>query len=233
MEVDAKSVANFFCYVIMSAAMYYYAYLFLKKKNYFLGVEWLVLATSAGNFAVYHLTHSQLQWDIMIWFDAFSRAFGMTLLTIAGMMAASHLYKPSITVDVWLFSVTMLLTCLIWVDSVEPLLPWIYIVSWYIFAAYLVWFTKKLFAGGETLAAAHLGIGTVLLTIIHTIYDFYEIPGDKENVFINFYFLAGIAWTYLYSVIYYSYEAMERITSAKEPHMRGVVAAEKLWIPQD
>ena len=51
---------------------------------------------------------------------------------------------------------------------------------------------------------------TISLTILHTAYDFYKIPGDETNLFFNFYFVAFLVWAYGYSAMYYGYLALEQ-----------------------
>lgn len=215
--MELRSLLICFASIAMCVALYVYGYRFVKLKNYFLGVEWLILATSAANFAFYWVTYSQISWDIMVFLDAFSRMFGVTLVAVLGMMAATHKYNPPISTDVWLFAVTLAATAvLLYVEIFEPLLPYIYLTTWYLTLIYLIYVTRKLYLAGETAVTVHMTIGLILITIVLTIYDFFPIPGDETNLIFNFYFIAMLTWGYGFSVFYFAYVALLRIADARD-----------------
>ena len=203
--------------ILLSVVMFIYGFKFLKKRNYLLGLEWLVIAVSGANFAFYWITTSSTSYTIMIYFDAFSRLFGIPIIGILGMMVVSHHYKPTISLDIWAFLLSIVGTGLLLnVAFFEPLLPYIYLALWYIFVAYLCYFAARLFSCGETKVGLHLTIAIVLSTLLHTAYDFYTIPGDETNIVFNFWFIALLVWSYLFAVIYYAYDALDR-QSAGDP----------------
>jgi len=209
--VDLRTLLLFLACILMSAMLYLYGFRFLKKKNNCLGWEWLILASSAANFAFYWVTYSQASYDLMIFLDAFSRAFGIAPIAIIGMMAVTHQYKPSLRFDVSVYALGMLATAwMLSVDFMEPVLPYFLLIAYYVFAVYLIYFTRRLFAVGATAVAVHMSVAIAVTSVLHTMYDFYTIPGEETNIVFNFFFLALLAWTYLFSMIYYGYIALER-----------------------
>ena len=215
--MDLRTLLLFLGCVLMSATLYYFGFKFLKKKNYCLGWEWLILASSAANYGFYWLTFSETSYDLVIYLDTFSRAFGMVPIAVLGMLAVTHRYEPPFSVDIWLYASTLVATAIIlYLDFMEPILPYFLLIAWYVFVAYLIYFTKRIFDAGATAVALHMTIATIITTILHSIYDFWTIPGEETNVVFNFSFLALLAWSYLFSVIYYGYVALERANTSTE-----------------
>lgn len=201
---------------MLSFVMFKYGLKFLKERNYLLGIEWLIIGVSGLNFAFYWITLSEYSYSLMIYLDAFSRLFGIPVIGILGMMSVSHHYKPSHSIDIWIFVTSLIGTAiLLYTGFFDSSLPYIYLAMWYVFAAYLCYFDMHLFSNGKTKIAIYLLIAIVFSTALHTAYDFYAIPGDDTNVFLNFWVIALVVWSYLFSVIYYAYAALER--SAPKP----------------
>lgn len=73
---------------------------YLVKRNGLLGFESLVVTFSATNLMINALTGNPAFFEVSIFCDAFSRGFGVPVITIAAMMAVTHRYKPSILGDV-------------------------------------------------------------------------------------------------------------------------------------
>lgn len=220
--MELRTLLIIFSCLVTFASLGFFGIKFLQKKNYLLGIEWLILSASSGNFAVYWLTFAEAQYNVAIFFDAFSRLAGMTLITILGMMVVSHRFKPSTRFDTWAYVISAAATVLVlyvYEEVISPWLAYIYLGIWYVTAIYLADFCRRLFAVGRVAVGLHMIIATLSLTILHTAYDFYEIPGNETNLLLNFYFIAFIVWAYGYSAMYYGYIALEqeseRITDAR------------------
>lgn len=199
---------------VMVAAGATYGCKFLKKGNYLLGLEWLIVALSGTNFFFYALSGSEFLYRISYFFDAFSRGFGFTVIAVAGLMAVTHKYKPSILVDIAFFVLSGLVTvALVAADVVTPAKPWFYLVMWSAFSLYLAYFAWRLLAAGEKAHA--LGVIVVVLTCqaIASIYDFYPIPGDDDQHTL-FYIAALLSWGYALFELYFAYGALERVEEA-------------------
>ncbi len=216
--MELRSLILMLASIMLCLVMCTYGTKFLKKRNYLLGIEWWIVGVSGANFALYWITLSQTSYAIMLYLDAFSRLFGIPVIGILGMMAVSHHWRPSVIVDAWVFLVSIIGTAiLLYAEFFEASLPYIYLVMWYAFAAYLCYFAMRLFSHGETAVAINLSIAIVASTALHTAYDFYALPGDETNIFLNFWFLALVVWSYLFSVMYYAYDALDRASSVTHP----------------
>jgi hypothetical protein len=208
--MDAKTIVFLLADVLMVAAGIVYGWKFVRKRNYLLGIEWWVVATSGTNFFFYALTNSQFLYDISYFFDAFSRAFGLPLIGVAGLMAVTHRYRPSGLTDVlWFVGCIAGTVVLVSVDAVAPAKPWFYLVMWTLYSFYLAYFAWRLLQAG---ARAHaLGMTVVLVTsqVIATVYDFFHIPGDDAQHTL-FYIAALSTWAYSLFETYHAYCALER-----------------------
>jgi len=211
--MDLRTVLIIVSCLVTFASLGFFGIKFLQKKNYLLGIEWLILSASSGNFAVYWITFSEAQYQIAVFFDAFSRLAGMTLITILGMMVVSHRFKPSTRFDVWTYAVSAVATVLalyVFEGMMSHWLAYLYLGIWYVTALYLADFCRRLFSVGRVATGWHMVVATLTLTILHTAYDFYEIPGNETNVFLNFYVIAFLVWAYGYSAMYFGYIALEQ-----------------------
>jgi hypothetical protein len=76
------------------------------QGNFLLGLEWLIVAFSGSNLLIFLLTQSQVSYGISFFLDAFSRGFGIPIVTVLGLMAVTHNFKPSKLKDAALFVIT-------------------------------------------------------------------------------------------------------------------------------
>lgn len=201
------------CLAAFSLALTGFAYgaKFIRKKNYLIGVEWFILATSSSNAVVFFATNSPLSFRIAHFFDTFSRAFGVPVVVPIGMMALTHAMKPSVRTDVWIFGLSTFATFgLLTVGSFQPVLPYFLLIMWCVYSIYLVYFAIVLFQAGEGGQAIGVTIANVTSLGVAAIYDFYKIPGEDTNVIFNFFTIALFTWSYMTVQLYYAYCALER-----------------------
>ncbi|MCC7706048.1 hypothetical protein IGS59_27775 [Janthinobacterium sp. GW460P] len=188
---------------------------FLKKRNYLLGGELLVVGFSATNLLINALTELPAFLNVSLFCDAFSRAFGIPVITVAGMMVATHRFRPSTLLDVTLFTAGLAVTVFVWqADFLSAVKPYFYLVMWTLFSVYLLGFAFRLARAGEKLQAASVVLAMLFAQTIASIYDFYHIPGDDDHVI--FYSFALLAWSFLGFSLYHAYCALERLQS--RPH---------------
>lgn len=186
-----------------------YGVKFLKKRNYLLGVEWLIVTFSATNFLVFALGEIQGAYTVSFFCDAFSRAFGIPVITTLGLMAVTHGYRPQVRVDVLLFAAAIAGTAvLVAAEAVAPYKAVFYVTMWTLFSLYLAYFICRLAAVRAYRHALAVSLVLAACQGIASIYDFYRIPGDDEQYI--FYILAGLSWSSLCVVLYYAYGALER-----------------------
>ncbi|MEX6867297.1 hypothetical protein AB2D15_34770, partial [Pseudomonas aeruginosa] len=75
----------------------------IRRKNYLLGLEFLIVGISASNFTTFIATGWQANYNIAIFLDAFSRGVGVPVIATLGLMAVTHDYKPSPAKDILIF----------------------------------------------------------------------------------------------------------------------------------
>lgn len=208
--MDPRTLSICIGAIALAATGFYYGVKFCKIRNYLIGIEWFALATSSTNFMIYELTHSPINYVGVEFLDTFSRAFGLPIVTVAGMMVLTHRFKPSISADVILFVLPSLGTLALLTNYFSPDLKYILLIMWSFFTIYLIYFATVLHKYGEKLHAFGIVCAAVSNQTIAYMYDFYKIPGDATNVFLNFYTIALYVWSYLTIQVYYSYCALQR-----------------------
>jgi hypothetical protein len=207
--MDLKVIILCLATVLLLATSLVYGVKFLRKKNYLLGLEWLVVTLSTTNLLIYLLGQVQLAYGISFFCDAFSRAFGIPVIATAGLMALTHRYVPSKTVDILFFAGSIAGTAvLVSADFMAGPLPYFYLLMWTAFSFYLAYFAWRLMRAGENRHALGVIIALAAGQAIATIYDFYKIPGDEEQTI--FFTLALTTWSYMLAELYYAYGALER-----------------------
>ncbi|MCA8022511.1 hypothetical protein [Burkholderia metallica] len=214
--MDSRSLVLCLASGLLATTTAIYGWKFLKKRNYLLGIEWLVVTVSSSNALIYFATQYETSGLISHFLDAFSRGFGMPIVAVAGLMAVTRGYKPSGWQDVALFGLSVAGTVVLVSGIFARELPYFYVVMWGWLTIYLAGFVRKLLAAGERFHAMTSAIAAVTSLAIACIYDFYPIPGDAHNVVLNFYVLALVTWSYLTVVLYYGYCALERAGQARD-----------------
>lgn len=208
---DPKTLILFAACVFFLSTLAFGAVKFFQKGNLILGAEWALMAISLTNLTTWTFTQWQWQYDFVLYLDAFSRVAGMNLLVVFGFLAVTHNYKSRVLEDFLIFlGIGTTAAILMYVDFMEPIRPYIFFAVYFMFLPFLIMLTWKLFSMGERALGIHMAITTLLLTYIHSIADFYPIPGDATNLVYNFAFMALTFWAYGYLVIYFSYVALER-----------------------
>ncbi|HCF0446458.1 TPA: hypothetical protein NH694_004693, partial [Pseudomonas aeruginosa] len=90
------------CILLVISGLFYGA-AFIRRKNYLLGLEFLIVGISASNFTTFIATGWQANYNIAIFLDAFSRGVGVPVIATLGLMAVTHDYKPSPAKDILIF----------------------------------------------------------------------------------------------------------------------------------
>ena len=212
--MDARLLSICIGAIALAATGFYYGFKFCQKRNYLIGVEWFALAISSSNFMAYELTHANITYLGVLFLDTFSRAFGLPIVTVAGLMVLTHGLRPAIRTDVLLFGGTAIATLLLLMDAMAPTLPYFLLAMWTVFTIYLVYFAYRLWLLGEKAHAFGVIVAAASNQTIAYMYDFYKIPGNETNIILNFYTIALFTWAYLTVQIYYSYCAMQRAVDA-------------------
>jgi hypothetical protein len=207
--METKDVVALLTCVLLISSGGIYGIKFLRKGNVLLGLEWLIVAFSGSNLLIFLLTQSQISYGISFFCDAFSRGFGIPIVTVLGLMAVTHNYKPSKLKDAAIFTITFASTLvMIKADFMVKPLPYFYVAMWFAYSLYLAYFISRLVRAGERLHALGVTVAAVSGLIVACIYDFYPIPGDDTKaIFLS---IALVTWSYMMIQLYYAFFALER-----------------------
>ncbi len=218
--MDIKETLALLSCVLLVLCGYIYGAKFVRRGNYLLGFEWMIVAFSGTNLLIWMLIQADLpglakiNYSISHFLDAFSRGFGIPIVAVLGLMAVTHSFKPSVVKDALIFTVTFAATfVLIKADFMVKPLPYYYVIMWGVYTLYLAYFIWKLVGVGEKWHALGVTIGTVLGLMVACIYDFFPIPGDETKVV--FLTIALVSWSYMMVQLYYSYFAFERAKTVR------------------
>ncbi|MBP0620892.1 hypothetical protein [Cupriavidus consociatus] len=209
--MDLRSLVLVLSSALLALTSFVYGWKFMKSRNYLLGVELWIVGISSTNAIGFFSTGSEVLYEISHFFDAFSRGFGIPIISILGLMAVTHGYKPSIRQDVVVFLASFAgAFVLVGTSFMGGALPYYYLVMWTLMSLYLLYFIKRLLGVGATFQAMALLVALIASQAIACINDFYKIPGEETNVVFNFFTLALCTWAYFSAAIYYAYSALER-----------------------
>lgn len=198
----------------MIAVGFTYGIKFIRNyRNYLLGIEWIVVATSGTNFLIYGLLKAgqdSPMYAFAYFLDAFSRSVGITLILVLGLMKVTHRYKPSAAVDIGAFALAGVVGFLLSTYAEEIGTPGkiFYIVVNVLTTFFLIYFSKRLWDIGERGHAVWAGLATACGFLIAATYDFVHIPGDDAEHTI-FYIFALSTWGLQMFVYYRAYRAFD------------------------
>jgi len=182
-------------------------------KNYLLGLEWIIVATSGTNFLIYGLVkagHDSPMYTFSFFLDAFSRSVGFTLILVLGLMKVTHRYKPSATVDIGAFALATVAGLLLFqfAETIGTPAKIFYIVVNVLTTIFLIYFVKRLWGIGERGHAVWAAVATACGFVIASTYDFVHIPGDDAEHTI-FYIFALSTWGLQLFTYYRAYRAFD------------------------
>jgi hypothetical protein len=199
--------------VCMLTAGCYYGVKFIRQHNLLLGLEWLVIGVSGTNvlfLAATGVAHASFSYHLMVFFDAFSRSFGMTLIIVLGMLAVTRGYRPSWVVEVGTVGAAIVvgLNRALDVRPVEPGWAIFYLVMNLAVALFMFAVAARLWRIGKRRDATGVFVATALGAFVAVIYDFVHIPGDDADHTL-FYIMAMSVWALMLVTYYHGYHALE------------------------
>lgn len=211
--MELKAVLFLLADVFMITAGFTFGWKFIRNfRNYLLGLEWIIVATSGSNFLVYALLgadENSPMYTAAHFLDAFSRSVGITLILVMGLMGATHRYKPSKATDVGVFAFAagVGLFLQLFGERLGLALDIFYVVVNVLTTLFLIYFSKRLWAIGAKGPAIGAGLATAAAFTIAAIYDFVRIPGDDEAHTL-FYIAALSTWGFQMCIYYFAYRAL-------------------------
>ena len=227
MRDDIYALAFLIGDLVMIVGGYWAGWKFIKQyRNYLLGIEWFIIATSGVNFLIWALRfpddkaagEASMQYSLAFFLDAFSRSVGVTLLLVVGFLAVTHRYKSSVALDVAIFAVGigagLYLAQRQFQDHVDasghhilhtgP--ATIYLAVNLLTLLFLVYLTKRLWDIGVRRVAVDTLMVSLAATAIALSYDFFPFPNSVDPLENRplFYALALTVWglqlfTYLFA----------------------------------
>ncbi|QDQ95423.1 hypothetical protein FND50_35060 [Rhodococcus sp. WB9] len=206
-----------FADVSMLGAGYYYGIRFIRRQhNLLLGIEWLVIGLSGTNvlfLAATGIVHSSFSYHLMVFFDAFSRSFGMTLVIVLGMMGVTRGYRPSWVVEVGALAAAVAVGLNRALDVRPVELGWaiFYLLMNLAVALFMFAVAVRLWRAGERRHAGWVFVATALGALVAAIYDFFHIPGDDADHTL-FYILAMSVWALMLVTYYHGYRVLGEYT---------------------
>ncbi|MEY1676778.1 hypothetical protein AB4Z55_21630 [Gordonia sp. ABKF26] len=198
----------------MLGAGYVYGVRLLRRhRNLLLGVEWLVIAVSGTNILILAATgvsHDSVSYHLMVFFDAFSRSFGMTVMFILGMLVVTHRYRPSWIVEALVIGAGIAVGLDRALDVRPVSTGWtvFYTVANLATAAFMLYVAARLVRIGERRPGTWVAVATVLGAFVAASYDFIRIPGDDADRTL-FYSVAMAVWALMLVTYYHGYRVLD------------------------
>ncbi|MEV6218170.1 transporter [Nocardia sp. NPDC051833] len=201
-------------------------------KNYLLGIEWIIVATSGTNFLIYGLLkagHDSPMYSAAAFLDAFSRSVGITLILVLGLMKVTHRYRPSVTVDIGVFVLAGIAGLLLvgYQDTIGLPAKIFFVVVNVLTTMFMIYFVARLWQIGERGHATWTAAAAACGFLVAASYDFVEIPGDDPKHTL-FYVLALSSWglqMFVYFRAYRAFDAYNKRVAASAEANDAVVAA--------
>lgn len=239
MRDDIYGLAFLIGDLIMIVAGYWAGWKFIKRyRNYLLGIEWFIVATSGVNFLVWALRfpddkvagEASAQYSFAFFLDAFSRSVGITLLLVVGFLAVTHRHRSSVVVDIGILALAtgagLYLGQERYQDHVDDAghhilhsgPATVYLVVNLLTLVFLVYLTKRLW----TIDAPRVAVATLLVSLAATAialgYDFFPFPASVDPLEDRalFYALALTVWGAQLYVYLLAYRALHEHNEAED-----------------
>lgn len=215
---------------MVGAGFYYGIKLLRGFSNFLLGLEWVVMAVSGVNvlyLAAINVDHESLSYHVMVFFDAFSRSFGMTVILVLGMMAVTHRYRPTWVVEALAISagIAVGIDRALEPRPVEPGWAIFYLVMNLTAALFMfVYLVPKLWRAGDRGNATWVALGAALGAYVAVIYDYFPIPGDDADHTL-FYIISLTIWALMIVTFSRGYLALERLNAQADARTSAPDAA--------
>ena len=200
-----------------------YGWKFIRQYgNYLLGLEWLIVGTSGVNYLIWVLlgaSEANPQAAGVHFLDSFSRAVGITLILVLGLIAVTHRYKPPVVADIAVFGLGIAAGAYLMRFGADHELhvgpATVYVVANALTTMFLVYVVHRLCSIGEKALAAWAGIATAAGLFVALTYDFFPLPFDDADRTI-FAISALATWGTQLFVYFFAYRALHDHNVATE-----------------
>lgn len=162
--MDPQTFGLSLCAVLLLATSSVSGLLLLERRNYLLAALWLLLSASGLSFLFFGLYGVPAAYDISRFCDAITTGLGMPTLATAGLMAATHQYRPSKMLSAMLVLAVLAVAMLLGLAGAPPAVQIaLCAATWTLFSLYLAYFAWRLARIGAFLHAA--GVLLVLVCV--------------------------------------------------------------------
>ena len=196
-----------------------------QYRNYLLGLEWLIVGTSGVNYLIWVLlgaSDANPQAAGVYFLDSFSRAVGITLILVLGLMRVTHRYKPSLGLDVAVFGLGIAAGAFLMgfeydhALHVGPAILFVGVNA--VTTLFLIYFSWRLWVIGVKGLAVWAGAATAAAVFVALTYDFFPLPFDDADRTI-FGSIALATWGTQLFVYFFAYRAFHEhnVASGLEP----------------
>lgn len=231
MKEDIYGLTFLVADLVMIVCGYWAGWRFIKRyRNYLLGIEWFIVATSGMNFLVWALRFADDpeggaasgQYAFAFFLDAFSRSIGITLLLVVGLMAVTHRYKASLPVEIGIFALAigsgLYLAQPKYREHVGGNGEFVlhqgpatfYLVVNLLTLVFLLYVVKRLWNIGATRVAVATLAVSIAATVIALTYDFFPLPASVDPLEDRalFYTFALTVWGLQMLTYFFAYRAL-------------------------
>ncbi|MEV8147443.1 hypothetical protein AB0O52_04750 [Arthrobacter sp. NPDC080073] len=178
---------------------YFFGWRFIRKyHNYFLGIECLVVGTSATNFLLWSLFSGDPDnpmYTIAYFLDAFSRSFGFTLVLILGLRMVTHRYKPALWHEIGAFVLAIAggayLVTLHQGGKYDVGPATFFLITNLITSIFLFYFASRVWRAGARGWSVAVTLITLVAMMIAVTYDFFPWPFD--DAYRSYFYTAALA----------------------------------------
>jgi len=203
--------------VWLIVAGFVFGWKFIRNHhNYFLGIECLVVGTSATNFLLWSLFSgdpASPMYTIAYFLDAFSRSFGFTLVLILGLRMVTHRYKPALWHEIGAFALAAVagayLVTLHHEGPYDVGPATFFLVMNLIASVFLFYFAGRIWRAGAKGWSVASTLITLVAMVIAVSYDF--LPWQFDDEYRSYFYTAALAtWGTQGFIYYFGYKALSR-----------------------
>ncbi|MFE4078693.1 hypothetical protein [Paenarthrobacter sp. YIM B13468] len=212
-----------------------YGWKFIRNHhNYFLGIESLVVGTSATNFLLWSMLSgdpTNPMYTIAYFLDAFSRSFGFTLVLILGLMMVTHRYKPALWHEIGAFALAATggayLVTLHQGGKYDVGPATFFLVMNLIASVFLFYFAGRVWRAGARGWSVAVTLITLVAMMIAVTYDFFPWPFD--DAYRSYFYTAALATWGTQGFVYFKghkalYNHNAREDAAAAANTQGVLS---------
>ena len=180
-----------------------------RRGNYLLSALWLLPCLSGASYLLFGLYGILIAHDISRLCDEILMVLGMPLIATAGLMAATHDFKPSKRIStVFLIAVLAAVALLELADSVFRITQALSLGMWLAFSIYLWYFARCLVRVGEFAHAAGIVAAVLSAQTVIAARNLHGLAGIGASFNVQLFEI--LACTFMCAQMFLAYRALEQ-----------------------